>query len=79
MVSYKQQMSVSLPGPKVLILVVIEDGLVHPINDTYRVQEIGLNPCCSGQWSRTDSSLHKVNSWHCVLILVVVEDSLVQT
>ena len=39
----------------VLILVVVEDGLVH-VEQTERVageQYEGLNPCCSGRWSRT--------------------------
>ena len=36
----------------VLILVVMEDGLVH----IYSVDTdscVGLNPCCNGRWSRT--------------------------
>ena len=37
---------------KVLILVVVEDGLVLLLGATLSVV-IGLNPCCSGRWSRT--------------------------
>ena len=37
----------------VLILVVVDNGLVHQILNFYKVESIRLNPCCSGQWSRT--------------------------
>ena len=38
---------------------------------------VGLNPCCSGQWSRT--VIHKPGDWIVgrVLILVVVDNGLV--
>ena len=37
----------------VLILVVVEDGLVHVrFKENRRIKE-SLNPCCSGRWSRT--------------------------
>ena len=41
------------------------------------VKEKSLNPCCSGRWSRTDYENFSQQRWHCVLILVVVEDGLV--
>ena len=61
----------------VLILIVVEDGLAHYNYERYKEHSRGLNPCCNGQWSRTN---------HCntcgiprqVLILVVVDDGLVQ-
>ena len=37
----------------VLILVVVEDGLVHMHQEPQCVSLPGLNPCCSGRWSRT--------------------------
>ena len=40
-------------GVGVLILVVVEDGLVRQIEDLLMGATIGLNPCCSGRWSRT--------------------------
>ena len=41
---------------KVLILVVVEDGLVPNKKDNCEVCELSLNPCCSGRWSRTLTS-----------------------
>ena len=38
---------------KVLILVVVDNGLVPLESCTLRSEDCGLNPCCSGQWSRT--------------------------
>ena len=35
-----------------------------------------LNPCCSGQWSRTEYSVTPDGVWY-VLILVVVDNGLV--
>ena len=40
------------PG-KVLILIVVEDGLVLSKPSTSSSSEAGLNPYCSGRWSRT--------------------------
>ena len=37
----------------VLILVVVEDGLVPFVLLSKESKEEGLNPCCSGRWSRT--------------------------
>ena len=60
----------------VLILVVVDDGLVHHFNNVGEYKFTSLNPCCSGRWSRTFISLMKmIVSW--VLILVVVDDGLV--
>ena len=39
---------------------------------------MGLNPCCSGQWSRTAvKAVHALGVYQ-VLILVVVDNGLVQ-
>ena len=39
----------------VLILVVMEDGLVPEVRNTYFGAKLCLNPCCNGRWSRTTS------------------------
>ena len=44
---------VELLGPRVLILVVVDDGLVHEIDFIDASNGFSLNPCCSGRWSRT--------------------------
>ena len=61
----------------VLILVVVEDGLVHVNHSAMTAAQIGLNPCCSGRWSRTQFQLKSRVLQCLVLILVVVEDGLV--
>ena len=38
---------------------------------------MGLNPCCSGRWSRTISNKSEWSMGSDVLILVVVDDGLV--
>ena len=62
---------------RVLILVVMEDGLVLK-KMWQRKQNAGLNPCCSG---RCSSTVERPGFYHPgkhdVLILVVVEDVLV--
>ena len=40
---------------EVLILVVVDNGLVHFVLWVLLQRYLGLNPCCSGQWSRTCS------------------------
>ena len=47
----------------VLILVVVDNGLVRVKDDAGDRQSYSLNPCCSGQWSRTYWSL--VNYGRC--------------
>ena len=37
-----------------------------------------LNPCCSGQWSRTNGTEGDLDNLMRVLILIVVDDGLVQ-
>ena len=65
---------------KVLILVVVEDGLAHYNYERYKEHSRGLNPYCSGRWPRTlKDSLDKSEEIQVVLILVVVEDGLVQS
>ena len=44
----------------VLILVVVDDGLVQSKKLCHRLQS-GLNPCCSGRWSRTKVGLYRQN------------------
>ena len=61
----------------VLILVVVDDGLVHMCKYEERLYTKCLNPCCSGRWSRTAIIL-VFHLWLIVvLILVVVDDGLV--
>ena len=38
---------------EVLILVVVDNGLVPLMVILLSVVVVSLNPCCSGQWSRT--------------------------
>ena len=61
----------------VLILVVVDNGLV-PSGDRFATSIVSsLNPCCSGQWSRTIYLLiFKIRRTY-VLILVVVDNGLV--
>ena len=37
----------------VLILVVVDNGLVQMSRELTADEQLCLNPCCSGQWSRT--------------------------
>ena len=43
----------------VLILVVVDDGLVQAFRVQLRIAYSGLNPCCSGRWSRTSVTDYK--------------------
>ena len=55
-----QIMKISVKGGgAVLILVVMEDGLVH--KKKYRIErnKKRLNPCCNGRWSRTNNRVMK--------------------
>ena len=38
---------------RVLILVVMEDGLVQVLRQVNQMTSKCLNPCCNGRWSRT--------------------------
>ena len=60
----------------VLILVVVDNGLV-PLLDDSRHWSRSLNPCCSGQWSRTPTGEVEIVVVYAVLILVVVDNGLV--
>ena len=54
MVSYRASVSMMVKREGVLILIVVDNGLVHYIqngNNNYFCNR--LNPYCSGQWSRT--------------------------
>ena len=53
MVSYMLDLKKTGELKKVLILVVVEDGLVPDSESTNELGIISLNPCCSGRWSRT--------------------------
>ena len=57
---------VSLLTSKVLILVVVDDGLVRlMIKPSAKVKKC-LNPCCSGRWSRTSRIDVKNNPKTCL-------------
>ena len=56
----------------------MEDGLVHIRHTAMSARQIGLNPYCSGRWSRTHISKFDLLSVSAVLILIVVEDGLVR-
>ena len=45
-------------GKGVLILIVVEDGLVHGEHKATNGDRFGLNPYCSGRWSRTQLTSH---------------------
>ena len=53
MVSYSNNLVDALEEFDVLILIVVEDGLVPFVLLSKESKEEGLNPCCSGRWSRT--------------------------
>ena len=62
---------------QVLILIVVENGLVHQKKHK-QTHNQGLNPYCSGRWSRTFTFKSDCEYYVEVLILIVVEDGLVQ-
>ena len=62
----------------VLILIVVEDGLVPMSQISVGRNGDGLNPYCSGRWSRTGNVSVRFTTDKSVLILIVVEDGLVQ-
>ena len=53
MVSYAQLEQIRKRVNNVLILVVVDNGLVLDAGATWVPCLMSLNPCCSGQWSRT--------------------------
>ena len=53
MVSYFIQKSSKYYFSNVLILIVVDNGLVQSVNIVMTLGDNGLNPYCSGQWSRT--------------------------
>ena len=53
MVSYFAHGKRKMLNISVLILIVVDDGLVRVEHNVIQRKCIGLNPCCSGQWSRT--------------------------
>ncbi len=61
----------------VLILIIVDNGLVPKIRQNMPELSCCINPCCSGQWSRTHSSQYDAWTACTVLILIVVEDGLV--
>ena len=61
----------------VLILVVVDNGLVRFKGFTCDIETLCLNPCCSGQWSRTVAAYATSKARRVVLILVVVDNGLV--
>ena len=62
---------------EVLILVVVDNGLVQLLQ-VLNVIPLCLNPCCSGQWSRTRLGEFGKQMVFEVLILVVVDNGLVR-
>ena len=62
----------------VLILVVVDNGLVQQSGAISAIAAWCLNPCCSGQWSRTSDNGEHMLIMH-VLILVVVDNGLVHS
>ena len=64
-------------GGLVLILVVMDNGLVHCFYLFFCSVCMCLNPCCNGQWSRTDKVEYLYWQASKVLILVVMDNGLV--
>ena len=60
----------------VLILIVVDDGLVLSLEEMKSAANGGLNPYCSGRWSRTKLAACG-RKFSIVLILIVVDDGLV--
>ena len=63
---------------RVLILIVVDDGLVQ-LKVVVQSLQHGLNPYCSGRWSRTSFQALEPSEGAGVLILIVVDDGLVQS
>ena len=61
---------------RVLILVLLEDGLGGNKRIPYQVRYISLNPCFTGRWSRRTVKVKHKNGTIKVLILVLLEDGL---
>ena len=61
----------------VLILIVVDNGLVHVMRGIAASKAVGLNPYCSGQWSRTITIENFPKRKENVLILIVVDNGLV--
>ena len=55
----------------------MEDGLAHYNYERYKEHSRGLNPCCSGRWSRTFVGITLTHARTRVLILIVVDNGLV--
>ena len=62
---------------EVLILVLMEDALVHTDPVTSPAWNWGLNPCFNGRCTRTQVFDNALVSDNAVLILVLMEDALV--
>ena len=77
MVSYRNDCRQLCNSFRVLILVVVDDGLVRGFHVSTGIEIVRLNPCCSGRWSRTRIILNHKEIDGIVLILVVVDDGLV--
>ena len=60
MVSYLLKAFQSVKQTRVLILIVVDNGLVQP-QCASLLAEKSLNPYCSGQWSRTGNFV--INRW----------------
>ena len=56
----------------------MDNGLVRLSLSLYFGELNSLNPCCSGQWSRTARCIHSMFIELSVLILVVVDNGLVR-
>ena len=52
----QQNVSADNVVEKVLILIIVEDGLVQQLEDQLKELNKSLNPYCNGRWSRTGSS-----------------------
>ena len=67
MVSYESTKLFMVKNFQVLILIVVDNGLVRMSNAIVARLKSGLNPYCSGQWSRThDCKDIAFYEWSCL-------------
>ena len=77
MVSYNIRLAFGANVQLVLILIVVDNGLVHAGMILKKKISDCLNPYCSGQWSRTSNCATGEVIDLTVLILIVVDNGLV--
>ena len=62
---------------RVLILIVMDNGLIQNIKSGIDLLDECLNPCCNGQWSHTYTREEEMYLMDNVLILIVMDNGLI--